>query len=333
MELIDQLNAELARKFKKRAPILMRGADLPPVEWISTGLLGYDWVNGGGGPRGKCEQIYGRRSSGKTTLALRRIAEAQRAGLRCLYIDVEHDLDKAWAKKIGVDLENLLLHEPEFEPAEITLGMIEALLKLEEVDLIVVDSISALGTEAMLSEDKTIGDKHYAGIAGLLEMFYKRVVGTGLLYNSNAILIWINQPRELIGARIPLERLPGGRALQHMSSIITETKQGDYITVGSKTEEEKIGIEIKIINRKNKVRWPYREQTLRLHFASGFNPLWEVIHFGTKYGLIELRGAWGYYKEHELGQGVNAHMSYLIDNTDVYKEIKTEVIELIKRGK
>ena len=332
MDELDRLNTELRAKFKKKAPILRRGSDLRSVEWISTGLLGYDWVNGGGGPRGKVEQISGRRSSGKTTVVLRRIAEAQKMGLRCVFIDAEHELDKLWAQKLGVDLGTLWLHEPEFEPAEVTLALLEELLRNNKADLIAVDSIAALGTEAMLSEKNTVGDRHYAGIAGIMEMFYKRVIGTGVLYRSNAILLFINQPREVIGSRIPLERLPGGRALAHMSALITETRPGDYITTGSGDEEDKIGIEIKVINRKNKVSKPFREQTLRLHFSSGFNPLWEVIHFATRYGLIELRGAWGYYEDHELGQGINAHMSYLINNPEVYYELKNRLIAIIRGG-
>jgi|LFRM01.2.fsa_nt_gb recombination protein RecA len=330
-EHLDKINSLLHKRFKKNAPQLIKASELPPIEFISTGMLGYDWVNGGGGPRGKVEQVYGRRSSGKTTTLLRRIAEAQRLGHKCAYIDVEHELDKNWAKLLGVDLDDLLIHSPYYEPAEITLGVVEELLASGEFGLIGVDSITALGTEAMLNKD--MGDKHYGGIAGLMEMFYKRVIGTGLLYNSDCVLVFINQPRELIGARIPMERLPGGRALSHMSAIITEVKTGDYITVGSKEKEEKIGIEIKLINKKNKVRWPFREQTLRLHFANGFNPLWDVIQFASRYELIEYRGAWAYYKGEQMGQGVEAHMRYLIENADIYYELKEKILSLIKSGK
>lgn len=331
-EILKRLNSVLAKKYRKRgAPQLMLGSDLPLVDWVSTGMLGYDWVNGGGSPRGKCEQVYGRRSSGKTTTLLRRIAEAQKLGIKCAYIDVEHELDKVWAQKLGVDMESLILHEPYFEPAEITLTIIEQLIADEDVGLVGVDSIPALGTEAMLNKD--MGDKHYAGVAGLMEMFYKKVIGSGLLYNSDTILIWINQPREHIGARIPMERLPGGRALAHMSAIINETRVGDYITTGSGEDEEKIGIELKILNRKNKVRWPFREQTLRLHFSSGFNPLWDVLQFADRYSLIEYNGAWAYYNGQQMGQGREQTMRYLIENKEVYYELKATIQKRISSGK
>ncbi len=330
-ELLNKINAELARRYKSNAPELIMASDLPPIEWISTGMLGYDWINGGGGPRGHCEQIYGRRSSGKTTVVLRRIAECQRLGGVAAYIDVEHTLDKAWAKTLGVDLDKLILHEPIDEPAHIVLGTVEELLRSGEVDMIALDSIPALADQAKL--DNELGEKTYGGISILMTDFYTRVVGTGLLYQSNCVLILVNQPRDVIGSRIPMERLPGGRALGHMCSIITETRQGDYLTKKEDGEEVKIGIEVHIINKKNKVRWPFREYTLRLHFANGFNPLWDVIQFARRYGIIENRGAWAYYEEESMGQGIDNNMQWLINNSDKYYEIKNKVLELIRRGK
>jgi recombination protein RecA len=335
-DVMKQLNASLQKKYGTRkkfdAPQLMCGTDLPPVGWVPTGLLSYDFVNGGGGPRGKIEQIYGRRSSGKTTLVLKRIAEAQRLGLVCAYIDAEHELDKLWATKLGVNMEKLILHIPDMEPADVTLEIVESMLIGGGIDLIVLDSLAVLGTQDML--DKGIGDKHYAGISGLLEMFYKKVVFSGVMYHSDAILILINQPREVIRSTIPMERLPGGRALSHMSAIITHVKRGDYLIkkVGDK-EEEKIGIEVKIINEKNKVRPPFRESTARLQFEQGFNPLWEVVLFGQRYDIIEKSGNWMYYGDVQLGNGVEQTMAFLVENAQYYVEIKQKIREQILKGR
>ena len=335
MDILDQLNSQLQKKYGKKkkfdTPQLLRGSELPPVDWIPTGLLSYDYVNGGGGPRGKIEQVHGRKSCGKTTLVLKRIAEAQRLGLKCAFVDAEHELDPEWAKLHGVKMDDLILHIPDGEPADVTLEIVEGMLLSCEVDLIAVDSIPVLGTQEML--DKGMGDKHYAGIAGLMEMFYKKVVFSGVMYNSNAILIFINQPRELIGSRIAMERLPGGRALQHMSNIITKVKRGDFLIRKVGDEEEKIGVEVKMINEKNKVRRPFRESTARLQFDRGFNPLWEVILFGQKYEIIEKSGTWLYYGDTQLGQGVDQAMAFLIDNADIFVEIKKEVQEQILKGR
>lgn len=328
-EVMDKINASMAKKFKKNAPELMLASDLSPISWVSTGLLGYDYLNGGGGPRGRVEMIWGIESSGKTTVSLKRIAAAQQAGLVCAFIDLEHDLDRVWATKLGVDLEKLILHEPVYEPAEMTLALVEELIE-SDVDLIVLDSVPALCTEAKMKGE--VGDKHYAGVSALMTQFYERNIGGGTIYNNNTLIIMINQPRDLIGARFPTSRLPGGRALRHMCSIITEVKRGDYITIGPKESEVKIGIEVNLINRKNKVRWPYREQTLRLQYANGFNPLWDVIQFAKKYDLVEVSGSWMHYEGQNMGNGVEQVMAWLADNANVYIELKTKIVDLIKKG-
>lgn len=329
-DIIAELNSKMNKKYKTKAPELFRASELPPVEWLATGMLGYDWVNGGGAPRGHAEQIYGRKSCGKTTVCLRRIAEAQRQGIVCAFIDLEHTFDETWAKKHGVDLDKLILHNPFQESGETTLTVVETMLATGEIGMIVVDSVPALCPEAML--DKGLEDKHYGGNSALLEQFFKRIIGPGLLYDSNCVLIFINQPRDVIGSRIPMERLPGGRALSHYTSIHTEVKRGDFITEVRNGEEIKIGQEVKLINRKNKVRWPFREQTLRLHFANGFNPLFEVVQFAVKYDLVEKSGAWLYYDGESMGQGINNHMSWLYEHREVYGALRKQILEKIRAG-
>lgn len=330
-ELIAQLNAKYSSKYKGNGATLMCGSDLPKVDWISTGLFGYDWINGGGGPRGHIEQIYGPRSSGKTSVTLRRMAECQRLGGKCAFVDAEHTLDKIWAKKHGVNLDELILYEPDIrDSAEVILAMVIDMLASQELDMIVVDSVPALCPQAKL--EKGMEDKHYGGVSGVLGQFFDKVIGPGIMHNSGSVLIMINQPREVIGSRIPMERLPGGRALSHYSSIITQVKKGDYITIGSKDTEEKIGVEVKLINQKNKAGKPFREQTLRLHFASGFNPLYDLMLFTKFYKIVDFRGSWAYYNEECLGQGTDQHMRYLMEHMDMYKELKNEVINRIRSG-
>ena len=331
-DIMAKINATMLKKYKSKAPELMMGSDLHTVEFISTGLLALDYLNGGGGPKGHVEQIYGQKSSGKTSIVLRRIAEAQRLGLTCAFVDAEHTLDKGWAIKHGVNLDELILYEPELEAsAEMILQTVYEMLMGCAIDVIVVDSVPALCPLAKI--EKHMEDKHYGGVSGPLSQFFDKIIGPGVLYNSETNLIFINQPREVIGSRFPMERLPGGRALSHYSSIITEVKKGDYITEGTGDNEVKIGIESKIINQKNKVRWPFKEQTLRLHFASGFNPLWEVIRFAEKYELVDSNGAWMYYEGQSMGQGVNQHMSWLIENKETYFSLKEKIVAKIREGK
>jgi recombination protein RecA len=330
-EAMERINATMAKKFKKNPPELTTGADLPIVEWISTGLLAYDWLNGGGAPRSHIEQIYGRKSSGKTSVCLSRIAACQRQGGVAAFVDVEHTLDKLWAQKLGVNMNDLILHEPYDEAGERTLDLVINMLEGGDIDMIVVDSVPPICPEAMMTQD--MDQKHYGGNSGLFEQFFKKIIGTGILYNSNCVLIFINQPRAVIGSRIPLERLPGGNSLQHYSSIMTEVKRGDYIMSSSAKDADKVGVEVKLINQKNKVRWPYKETTLKLQFATGFNVLWDLVTFAQRYDIIETSGAWGYYNGEQIGNGVGQQMQWLMEHKELYFEMKNQIQELIRAGK
>jgi recombination protein RecA len=331
-DAMEAINRALAKKFKnKNVPELLRGSELPPVDWFGTGLLSYDWVNGGGAARRHVEQVYGRKSSGKTTTLLRRVAECQRSDLVCAYVDVEHTLEPIWAAKQGVNLDDLILYVPDVNASgEKTLETVLQLVISGEVDLIIVDSITAVCPEAFLSADLT--DKHYGGNSSLITQFFDKLIGPGTLYNSNACLVLVNQPRDVIGSRFPMERLPGGRALQHYSSIITEIRQGKFIT-DPDDKTRKLGQEVKIINKKNKVRSPYRERTVDLMFGRGFNPLTEVLDFAEYYGLIEANGSWFYYNGERMGQGQNQQAAWLLEHRDVYSTLKAQIVEAIRSGK
>lgn len=331
-EALEEINARLAKRFKGRAPVLFTADELPELEWISTGILALDWLNGGGGPRGRVEQLVGTKSSGKSSLSLRRIAEAQRQGLVCAYIDVEHTLDRGWARKMGVKLEELIVYAPEdYDSAEVTLDVVIDLLKASDVDLIVLDSVTSLCPEAKIKG--TMEDKHYAGVAGVLTQFFDKIIGPGILANSNCNLLLINQPRDVIGARFHTERIPGGKSLAHNSSIITMVREGDFIFAGTSKDSEKIGKEVRLQNIKNKCRWPYRESTVSLYFETGFNPLLDVIQFSEKYEIMEHSGTWAYYNGEQVGQGRQNQAAWLLKHPDVYREIKAKARSLILEGK
>ena len=330
----DNVNAKLAKRHKKNAPVLQSGADLRPIEWIPTGLLAFDWTNGGGAPRGRAEQIAGLRSSGKTTIALRRIAEAQRNGLVCVFVDAEHALDKGWAIKIGVNLNDLILYEPEtYDSAEMTLGVVIDLLEDNDPPgVIVVDSVPKLCPQKVM--DKSMEDKHYAGVSAIMAQFCQKIIGPGILYNSGTNLIFINQPRDVIGALYHTERLPGGRDLGHDSSIITIVRAGDFIFESNDRNAAKIGRNINIINDKNRCRWPYKTSSVALYFASGFNPLLDVLQFADHYGMIEYaENGWANYKGETIGQNRNQHAQWLYQHKDVYVELKNQIRQLILEGK
>lgn len=331
-DTLDAINAKLAKKYKNKAPTLFTADELPDVEWIPTGILALDWINGGGGPRGRVEQLVGEKSSGKTSIALRRIAEAQRSGIICAFIDVEHSLDLLWAKKMGVKLEELILYTPEDnDSAEVTLDVVVDILKDQGVGLMVVDSVTSLVPEAVLKG--TMEDKHYAGNAGVLTQFFNMVIGSGVLYNSNCNLILINQPRDVIGARFHTERIPGGRSLAHNSSIITQVKRGDFIFAGNDKNAEKIGIEVRLINTKNKCSYPYRETTASLYFKFGFHPILDLLQFCELYDLMDYQGTWAYYEGEQVGQGRVNQAAWLQAHPDVYTKLKAEARKLILQRK
>jgi len=330
-EVLNMMNKQLRQQYKGGAPQLIRGSDLPSCSFISSGLLAIDWINGGGGPIGHMEQIEGAKSSGKTTLVLQRIAAAQRQGLLCAYFDLEHTLDRDWALNLGVDLDELVLHVPSpGETGEQTLDIYIEMLKLKEFGVIVLDSITSLASKAQL--DGSMTTKTYAGNSALLTQLFTKIIGTGILYESQGVSIFINQPREVIGARIPMEKLPGGRALAHYSSIITKTRRRDYVVEVKGVNEQKIGIEIMAINTKNKVGIPYRTMPLRLQFDAGFNPLYDLLLFTKLSGVVEYKGAWAYYKGENLGQGEGNQIQWLMNHPDVYFEIRDTIQQLITEG-
>src|SRR5438552_5944535 len=287
------------------------------VATISTGSISLDHALGVGGlPRGRICEIFGPESSGKTTIALQVVAEAQRAGGMAAFIDVEHALDPICARKLGVDVDNLLVSQPDY--AEQALEITSALITSNSIDVLVVDSVAALVPKAEL--DGEMGDSHMGVQARLMSQAMRKL--TGNVSKSNTCLIFINQIREKIGVMFGNpETTTGGRALKFYSSIradirrIAAIKDGDVVT-GNRTK-------VKIV--KNKVAPPFREAEFDIIYGEGISKEGDLVDLAVAQNLIEKSGAWYSYKSERIGQGRENAKQFLKDNPDVRKKLDAEL--------
>ena len=284
---------------------------------ISSGSISLDAALGiGGFPRGRISEIFGPESSGKTTVALQVVAEAQKAGGMAAFIDVEHALDPNYARKLGVDVDNLLVSQPDY--AEQALEITNVLINSNSIDVLVVDSVAALVPKAEL--DGEMGDTFVGIQARLMSQAMRKLTGT--TFKSNTCLIFINQIREKIGVMFGSpETTSGGRALKFYSSIradirrIAAIKEGDAV-VGNRTK-------VKIV--KNKVASPFREAEFDIMYGEGISREGDLIDLGVAQSVVEKSGSWYSYKGERIGQGRENARQFLKDNTDVYQRIDTEV--------
>jgi recombination protein RecA len=296
-----------------------READIPVVP---TGSLALDVALGVGGlPRGRVIEIYGPESSGKTTLTLHAIAEAQKAGGVCAFIDAEHALDVSYARRLGVDLEDLLVSQPDC--GEQALEIADTLTRTNAVDLIVVDSVAALTPRAEI--DGEMGDSHMGLQARLMSQAMRKL--TAATSKSKTISIFINQLRQKIGIVYGNpETTTGGNALKFYCSVrldirkIGVIKNGDEV-VGSKTR-------VKVV--KNKVAPPFREAEFEILYGVGVNKLAETVDLGEKLGLLEKAGSWWSYKNERLAQGRDKMIAYLAEHPSVMQEIRMTLVEAAK---
>lgn len=329
-DVVSKLQSILGVKFKGKGPNILPGSQLQSVEFVPTGILALDWAWGGGFPMGHGVMSYGAEKCAKTTTGLKITAQVQATGRPCAFIDVENTLDRDWALLHKVDLDNLAIYTvPPGETAEFILDV--ALETLNAGYFTVLDSVAFLESGESLKkyDEKGMAGKTYAGASGPLSDFSKKV--GKILGHRKTGLYLVNQLRDnmsIYGARV---RIPGGRALRHMVSIMTEFSQGDFIWNADETE--KIGVQIKFYVSKNKVRIPFREKSYELYFSAGINPLKEVVEFAKFYDLVEMRGAWMYYNGEKMGQGANQAMGYLVQNREVYAELRSKIVTLIKGGK
>jgi recombination protein RecA len=288
-----------------------------PVSSISTGSISVDVALGVGGfPRGRINEIFGPESSGKTTIALQVIAEAQRAGGMAAFIDVEHALDPLYARKLGVDVDNLLVSQPDY--AEQALEITNALISSGSIDVLVVDSVAALVPKAEL--DGEMGDAFVGIQARLMSQAMRKLTGT--VSKSNTCLIFINQIREKIGVMFGRpETTSGGRALKFYSSVrcdirrIAAIKEGDVV-IGNRTK-------VKIV--KNKVAAPFREAEFDILYGEGISKEGDLLDLGAANNVIEKSGSWFSYKGDRIGQGRENARQFLKDNPDFKQRIDTEL--------
>lgn len=288
------------------------------VETVPTGSLSLDLALGGGIPKGRIIEIYGPESSGKTTLTLHAIAEIQKQGGTAAFIDAEHALDPSYAKRIGVDVENLLLSQP--DNGEQALEITETLVRSNAVDLIVVDSVAALVPRAEIEGD--MGDSHMGLQARLMSQALRKL--TGVISRSHTTVIFINQIRMKIGVMFGNpETTTGGNALKFYASVrmdirrISQIKQGDAV-IGNRTR-------VKVV--KNKIAPPFREAEFDIMYNQGISRAGDILDLATARGIVEKSGAWFAYGEGKIAQGREAAKNYFIENPKIMEEVAKKVRE------
>jgi recombination protein RecA len=309
---------QIEKQFGKGSIVRLGSKEaIVPVSAISSGSISLDYALGVGGfPRGRIVEIFGPESSGKTTVALQVVAEAQKVGGMAAFIDVEHALDPIYARKLGVDVDNLLVSQPDY--AEQALEITNALIASGSIDVLVVDSVAALVPKAEL--DGEMGDSHMGVQARLMSQAMRKL--TGNVSKSNTCLMFINQIREKIGVMFGNpETTTGGRALKFYSSVradirrIAAIKEGEAV-VGNRTK-------VKIV--KNKLAPPFREAEFDIIYGEGISREGDLIDLGVAQNLIEKSGSWYSYKGDRIGQGRENARQFLKDNSDIRQQLDTEL--------
>jgi recombination protein RecA len=305
------------KQFGKGAVLLLGSRNALPVTTISTGALSLDHALGVGGlPRGRVIEIYGPESSGKTTLTLHVIAQAQKAGGYAAFIDAEHALDPKYAAALGVDVDNLVVSQP--DSGEQALEIASAMIATNAVDLIVIDSVAALVPKAELEGE--MGDSHVGLQARLMSQALRKL--TGQVARTNTCLVFINQLREKIGVMFGNpETTTGGRALKFYSSIRMEVRRGAALKDGDQT----VGSRTKIKVVKNKVAAPFKEVEVDLIHGSGFSRESDLLDLGVTHAVIEKSGSWFSYSGERIGQGRENARQFLRDNPDTFKRLESAV--------
>jgi len=317
---LDAAMAQIERAFGKGSIMRMgaRGGD-EAIEVIPSGSLGLDLALGIGGlPRGRIVEIYGPESSGKTTLALHAIAEAQRRGGTCAFVDAEHALDPVYARKLGVDVDNLLISQP--DAGEQALEIADTLVRSGAIDVLVVDSVAALVPRAELEGE--MGDSHMGLHARLMSQALRKI--TGSVSRSNTMLIFLNQIRMKIGVMFGNpETTTGGNALKFYASIRMEIRRIGQI----KDRDEVVGNQTRVKVVKNKLAPPFRQVEFDIMYGEGISKVGELIDLGVKAGVVEKSGAWFSYDSQRIGQGRENAKQFLRDRREVAEAIERKVRE------
>jgi recombination protein RecA len=321
---VDLAMSQIEKQFGKGSIMRLGTKEVLPISVISTGAISFDAALGAGGfPRGRVVEIFGPESSGKTTIALQVVAEAQKMGGLAAFIDAEHAMDPVYAKKLGVDVDNLLVSQPDY--GEQALEIAEALVRSGAIDVLVVDSVAALVPKAEL--DGEMGDSHVGLQARLMSQALRKL--TGIVSKSRTCLIFINQIREKIGVMFGNpETTTGGRALKFYSSVridirrIAAIKDGDVV-VGSRTK-------VKVV--KNKTAAPFKEAEFDIMYGEGISKEGDALDLGVLHNLVEKSGAWFSYKGERIGQGRENAKQFMKEHRDAYQKLDAELRKALNLG-
>ncbi len=314
---LDAALAQIERQFGKGSMMRLGDRELVAIPSISTGSLGLDVALGIGGlPRGRIVEIYGPESSGKTTLTLQIIAEAQKAGGTCAFIDAEHALDPGYAQALGVNTDEMLVSQP--DTGEQALEICDMIVRSGAVDVVVIDSVAALTPKAEIEGD--MGDTHVGLQARLMSQALRKM--TGNIKQANTLVIFINQIRMKIGVMFGSpETTTGGNALKFYSSVRLDIRRIGAVKDG----DEVVGNETRVKVVKNKVAPPFRQTEFQILYGQGINRLGEVIELGVQQGIVEKSGAWYSYKEDRIGQGRKNAADFLEANPEMREEIEARL--------
>jgi recombination protein RecA len=313
---------KIDKDFGKGSVMMMNEKSTDPMEVVSTGSIGLDIALGIGGlPRGRVIEIYGPESSGKTTIATHVIAEAQKKGGMCAIIDAEHAFDSNYARKLGVDVDNLLISQPDY--GEQALEIADRLILSGALDVVVIDSVAALVPKGELEGE--MGDSKMGLHARLMSQALRKLTAT--ISKTNTICIFINQLREKIGVMFGNpETTTGGNALKFYASVRLDIRRMAQIKDG----EEAVGNHVKVKVVKNKVAPPFRSAEFDIIFGEGISKMGEIIDLGVEYGIVQKSGSWFSYGSDKLGQGRDAVRQLLHDNPELATEIEAKIRAKIK---
>ncbi len=325
LNALNQALGKIEKEFGKGSVMKLGEATSMAIDVISTGSIGLDIAVGIGGlPKGRIIEVYGPESSGKTTVALHTVAEAQKQGGIAAFIDAEHALDPVYAKALGVDIDNLIISQP--DTGEQALEIAEALIRSGAIDIIVVDSVAALVPRAEIEGD--MGDSHVGLQARLMSQALRKLTGT--IKKSNCVAIFINQLREKVGIMFGNpETTTGGRALKFYSSVRLDVRKIDTIKQGDKV----LGSRTRVKVVKNKVAPPFKQAEFDIMYGEGISKVGDLLDIASDIDIVKKSGAWYSYNDTKLGQGRENVKKFLQDNPDLIKEIDEKVRHYYKLDK
>ena len=324
LNALNQALGKIEQEFGKGSVMKLGEATSMAIDVISTGSIGLDIAVGIGGlPKGRIIEVYGPESSGKTTVALHTVAEAQKQGGIAAFIDAEHALDPVYAKALGVDIDNLIISQP--DTGEQALEIAEALIRSGAIDIIVVDSVAALVPRAEIEGD--MGDSHVGLQARLMSQALRKL--TGSIKKSNCVAIFINQLREKVGIMFGNpETTTGGRALKFYSSVRLDVRKIDTIKQGDKV----LGSRTRVKVVKNKVAPPFKQAEFDIMYGEGISKIGDLLDIAANVDIVKKSGSWYNYQDIKLGQGRENVKKFLADNMDLTNEIEEKVRKYYKLG-